>query len=213
MAGKPEVLKIFTISLASSKRYKAYAAYNGEQLVIASITPIAGIFNSWRDGLIKEIEEKKAQGYVVLVEENTDYISQHATQYLLEDIDEEGRSNYFNALDSYFGLANMEAITFHPDVMRFAITPTSENSGIEKKNDDKGRVVYNVQWSKFHGAQRAILLCVIAALHEPVSDRYLKAMFPPSTVDDEEHPALRWRQRILEMDSQRAIELDKSRGV
>jgi hypothetical protein len=43
--------------------------------------------------------------------------------------------------------------------------------------DEKGRKKYNVNWPEFTGENRIILLCVMAAQYEPVSDKYLKEFF------------------------------------
>ena len=41
---KTDMVKIFTASLAGLRKYKAYAVYDGEALVITHITQIGGFF-------------------------------------------------------------------------------------------------------------------------------------------------------------------------
>ena len=190
-----EPVKILVISLMSSKKYKAHAVYDGEQLVIASMSPIVGMFNSWRDGLIKEIEECKSKGWIVIVEERTDFVSSHATQYLLEDMNDENRSNYFDALDWYFALQDMENLIIHPDYQQYQIRTGGEGQKVEKKQDEKGRPIYAVDWKSFHGGFRCVLLCVVAAMYEPISGRFLDAMWGKTQEEDEiENPVKRWKR-------------------
>jgi len=211
-------VKIFVVCLASLKKFRAHAVYNGETLVIGMVQQIeaTGIFGKWKAPLIKEIEERKADGYIVLVEEKTDYISQYATQYLLEDLndDHEGsrRSNYFDALDWFFALADTGNIVFHSDCAQFNINAVSEGGMVDRQNDDKGRSVYKVDWKRFNGGFRAVLLCVVAALYEPLSERFLDVMFQ---ADERAHvianPALKMRALIHDMNVSKGKELEKIR--
>lgn len=173
-----ETLKILTVSLSDVQKYKAYAVYNGEQLIITNIIQLPGLFASYRSALIAEIQERLSAGFAVLVEEKTEIVSGYATRYMLEDRDEEtGRSNYFDALDWYFALLHTDSIIFHPDCRQFLIRPGGEGQYVEKIQDEKGRPGYRVDWTRFNGGYRAMLLCVVAAMTEPLSDRYLTAMY------------------------------------
>lgn len=207
-----EPLKIFAISLTSIKPYKAYGAFDGELLAIVEATPIIGPMAQWKDPLIAEIKAKIKQGFVVIVEEKTEIIAQHGSQYLLEEVNDEGRSNYFDALDWYFAMQDLGSIVFAPDVKQFAFQASGEGSRIERKQDDKGRPVYNVNWQSFHGAYRAILLCVVAATQEPVSGRFLEDMFGPGMPDSEpEHPVPRWLTLISSIGKAKETELMEKR--
>lgn len=204
------ILKILAVSLMGNQKNKAYAVYNGEQLIITAVMTITGLFSSWRKPLIAEIEEKTAAGYVVLVEEMTDMISQHATKYLLEAV--EGRSNLYDALDWYFALQDMGNLVVDEEVKRYVIRSGSEGQRIEKKQDDKGRTYYNIDWSAFHGGYRAVLLCVIAALQEPVNRRYLREMYGPERADREDtNPARRMRELLHQEDIRRGQAIEQSR--
>jgi len=169
------IKKIFAISLAQKKKYKGYAVYNGEQLVFQVISPIKGPFSEWKDALIEEIEERKKRGFIVLIEERTEHFSQYATQFSFEGIDpEEGRVNYYVALDWYFALENMGNLVLPPDSQNHAIR---ENK-VDRMQDEKGRTKYVIEWDRFTGAQRVILLCVMAAVGmNPISDVYLDEFF------------------------------------
>ncbi len=206
-------IKIFAVSLVSGKKFQAQAAYDGERLVIVDVRPITGLFSTWKDPLVKSIEQKKEQGYIVLVEEVGESISSHGTQYLLEDLDDEqGKTHLQIALDAYFEMENMETLVISPECQQFALKAGNEGSWIEKKNDEKGRPYYSVEWKRFTGAHRAILLCVVAAKYEPLSERFLDAMWPGGVSEKEEiHPALRWKERFKAFDLERGLEFERQR--
>lgn len=207
------LLKILAICLMSSQKYKAYAVYNGEQLVIADVQPITGIFGLWRDPLIAEIEKSKADGYVVIVEERTDNIAKYASQYLLESAgDGESRTNLYEALDWYFAMQDVGNIVFSPTVQKFSISAGGEGSKVDKRQDEKGRTAYSVDWKSFHGGYRAVLLCVVAAMEEPMSERYLAELFPASAVKEDDHPMSRIHQALRDDDLRRGRELEEARG-
>ncbi len=191
------ILKIFAVSLVGNKKYKAGAVYNDEKgLVIASLQPIGGIFGSWRQPLVDEVKMWVDSGAVVLVEENGDAVSQHATQFLLEDMDgDSGKTNMALALDAYFQLEDSDYLIIPQEYQRYALKAGNEGSWIEKKNDDKGRPYYSIDWSKFTGAHRAILLCVAAAMFEPLSGRFLDAMWGKQGENIHiDNPIERWKK-------------------
>lgn len=205
-----EILKIMTISLTGGQRSKAYAVFNGEQLVITAVLPILGMFNVWRKPLIDEIIDKKTKGYAVIVEEKTDLVAQHATQYLLEDIEE--RSNLYDALDWYFALQDLGNLITDDEAKRFLIRVGGEGQKVEKKQDEKGRTVYSVDWSSFTGGHRAILLCVVAAMTEPVSERFLEEMYgKPVSDPDDDNPVRRWTKLMAARDLEKGKALEEAR--
>lgn len=205
-----DILKIMTISLMGHQKSKAYAVFNGEQLVITRVDTIAGPFGLWRKPIVDEIIDKKNKGYVVLVEEKTDLIAQHATQYLLEDI--EGKSNLYDALDWYFALQDMSNLITDDDAKRYLIRVGGEGQKVEKKQDDKGQPFYVIDWNSFTGGHRAMLLCVVAAMTEPLSDRFIKAMFGEDSMEvKEDNPARRWQKLINERDLGKEKELEAAR--
>lgn len=206
-------LKIFSICLLSAQKYKAYALFNGEQLIITEVHMITGFFGTWKESLIAEIEEKKAAGFVVIVEELTDNIARHGSQYLLEDqSDADSRTNLYDALDWYFAMADVGNIIFHDEVRKFQISAGNEGSKVDKKSDEKGRTIYSIDWRGFHGGYRAVLLCVVAAMKEPMSERYLKEMFPPVESITETHPLHRIKQALHGHDLKRASDFEAVRG-
>ena len=207
-----DILKILSISLIGAQKSKAYAVFNGEQLIVTSVINIQGMFSSWRKSLIDEINDKKTKGYAILVEEKTDLVAQHATQYLLEDI--EGRSNLYEALDWYFALQDMGNLIVDENAQRFVIKSGSEGQRVEKKQDDKGQSYYDIDWTSFNGGHRALSLCVVAAMMEPISDRFIDAMFGEPIPDpDDDNPARRWKKLINEKDIEREEKLKAAKGL
>lgn len=190
-------VKIFAASLIGSKKFKAVGVFSQEKgLIIASISPVTGAFGTWRQPLVDEVKKWADNGAIVLVEENGEAISQHGTKYLLEDMDDDsGKTNLAVALDAYFQLQDSDYLIIPPDYQRHALQAGGEGSWIEKKNDDKGRPFYNIDWQRFTGAHRAILLCVVAAMFEPLSGRFLDAMWGKQ--DENVHidnPIERWEK-------------------
>jgi len=209
----PELMKkIFAISLTQKKKFKAYAVYNGEQLVFQIIQQIKGLFSDWKDALKEEIETRKKRGFIVLVEERTEHISQHGTQFSFEDVDTEtGRVNYYEALDWYFALENMGNLILPAESQHYAIRANR----IDIQQDEKGRVKYNINWDSFTGAQRAMLLCCMAALGaNPVSSVYLDQYFgglDGGKPEEEANPYKSFRAITHGFDRKRGLELDEIR--
>ena len=171
-----DVLNIMAVSLESAKKYKAYAVYDGSKLAITHCLPINGPPSQWRDELVDESGKRVERGFAVLVEDRTGTISQHATRFLFDDL-EEGRTNLYHALDWYFSMFDLGSIIPDESVERYMVRAGAENSTLERKQDDKGRIVYDIQWSSFTGGHKAVLMCVVAAMMEPLSERYLRAMY------------------------------------
>jgi len=205
------IKKIFAVSLDHKKKYKGYAVYNGEQLVFQVITQIRGVFTDWKKDLIKEIEQRKEKGFIVLVEERTDHISQYATQFAFEDIDQvEGRVNYYVALDWYFSLSNMGNLVLPAESQNHAI----RESKVDPQQDEKGRTKYVIDWDRFSGAQRVILLCVMAAVGmNPVSSVYLNEFFDglDDDVSPDNDPYKSFKAVTVGYDIARGKELDEKK--
>lgn len=172
-----EPIKILAVSLIGRQKHKAYAVYDGESLIVTHVVEIKGLFGTWRDALIEEVQRRQAEGYVCIVEEKTDHIAQHASQFNFEDVDiETGRSHLYLALDWYFPMLELGNIVVAKELQKFMIRSGAEGQKIERGQDDKGRITYSINWSAFGSGHRALLLCVVGAMIEPVSDRYVQEM-------------------------------------
>ncbi len=172
-----EPLRILAVSLAGIQKHKAYAVYDGEVLIVTHVLRIDGSYPSWRGPLVDEIHAKRNDGYVCVIEERTDHIAQHGSQFNLEDVDvETGRSNLYLALDWYFFMMEMGHIVMAKEFQQYLIRSGAEGQKIERGQDEKGRPTYAVNWGAVNTGHRAMLLCVVGAMIEPVSDRYLDDM-------------------------------------
>ncbi|MFH1984791.1 MAG: hypothetical protein ABIL58_23365 [Pseudomonadota bacterium] len=172
-----EPIKILAVSMTGLTKHKAYAVYDGEKLIVTHISEIKGAFVTWRDALIEEIEGRRAEGYVCIVEEKTDHVSRFASQYQFDSVDiETGRTNLYEALDWYFPMMEMGHVVVAKEYQKFLIRPGSEGQRVERGQDDKGRITYAINWASFSSGHRALLLCVVGAMVEPVSDRYVGEM-------------------------------------
>jgi len=187
---KPTTLKIMAASLVSGQKYKAYAVFDGENLIVTQVDMIPWTDVLWKSNLITEIKDRTEKGFAVLIEEKTDHISQFGTKYLLDEM-WEGRTNFCDAMDWYFALQTTGNLLFHKSCDQYKIYTGGEGQRVEKKTDDKGRTIYHVDWNAFHAGYRAILLCVVAAMTEPVSNRYLEAMFGPAPGEEPDLDPLR----------------------
>lgn len=211
---KPATLKIMAASLVSGQKYKAYAVFDGENLIVTQVDIIPWTEVLWKPNLITEIKERTKKGFAVLIEEKTEHISQYGTKYLLDEM-YDGRTNFCDAMDWYFALQATGNLLFHKSCDQYKIYTGGEGQRVDRKQDDKGRVIYHVDWTSFHGGYRAILLCVVAAMTEPVSKRYLEAMFGPAIAEAEALDPLRqFRAITTEFDLTRQAwwdEYDKNR--
>ncbi|WP_027360231.1 hypothetical protein [Desulforegula conservatrix] len=165
-----------TVSLSHNLRAKAYAAYDGNLLVVTHISPITGLFALWEKPLMEEISDKIKKGYTVLVDEPMDRISRAATRIDL-NATVDGRSNFFRVMDAYFSMAATESIILDDEIQKYAIKTGGEGQKIETGHDDKGRVTYHADWQKITGGHRAVMLCAYPMMFEPVDEIYLMAMY------------------------------------
>lgn len=204
------VKKIMAVSLMGRERSKAYAVFDGEVLIIQKIVPIKGIFTEWKEPLIEEIQGRKQNDFVVLVEEKSDHIARYGNQVSLEDIDiYDNRINYYIALDWYFAMYNMGSIIMPTDGRQFTITEQK----VDPNPDEQGRVKYNVNWTQFSSGHRCLLLCVLAAVQEPVSGRYMKEMYGPEEKREwKKDPLDSFRAVTVGVDLELERQWDKIRG-
>lgn len=186
----PTALRIMTASLVSGQKYKAYAVFDGENLIVTQVDLIPWTDVMWKSNLISEIKDRAGAGFAVLIEEKTDHVAQFGAKYLLDDV-WEGRTNFCEAMDWYFALQATGNLLFHKSCDQYKIYTGGEGQKVEKKTDDKGRTIYHVDWASFHAGYRSILLCVVAAMTEPVSKRYLDAMFGPYPEEEADLDPLR----------------------
>lgn len=172
-------LNILAVSLESGKRHKAYAVYDGDRLALTHCLPIVGPPSQWAGELREEIEDKDGKGFVVSVEDRTEaFCTGDASVFSFEEM-VDGRSMLYHALDHHFALLDMGKIIADKAVERFLIRSGGEGSRIERRQDEKGRTIYAVDWNAFNGGHKACLMCVCAAMMRPLSERFLEAVYGP----------------------------------
>lgn len=171
------LLNIMAVSLESEKRYKAYGVFDGEKLAITHCIPIHGAVSLWRNDLLQEIRDRHKDGFVVLVEDRSEqYCVGDATSFSFDEVID-SRSMLYHALDNYFSLLNLGNLIVDQSVERFIVRAGSDGAKIERKQDEKGRTVYSVDWTSFSGGHKAVLMCVCAATFRSLSDIFIDQMF------------------------------------
>ncbi len=174
------MLNLMAVSLESGKRHKAYAVYDGERIAITHCVPIVGPPSNWAAELLKEVADKVSNGFSVLVEDRTGtYVASDASQFDFEEVID-GRSMLYHALDWYFSMLDLGQIITDPSVERYLIRAGGEGQKIDRLQDDRGRTIYKVDWSAMNGGVKAVLMCVCGAMMQPMSERYIDAMFGPA---------------------------------
>ena len=125
----------------------------------------------------RDIEAKVKGGWVVMVEDRTASFSSLATSFNFDAPAEDGRTNLQRALDWYFALESRGGIILGEGMERYAIRLSGELGLIDAGTDEKGRLVYRVDWRKFNSGHKALLMCVAGAvMEEPLSERWLRVM-------------------------------------
>lgn len=189
--------KIYAVSLLSGEIVTLRAIYDGTTLLIAKIDRVAagGLLVNHTAALSAEVRAMQEEGWSVLVEELGDTISRDATPLLLSDPHpQERRPMLAVALDWYFALLRAGGLHFAPGTEQARIT----ESAVDVKQDDRGRNAYALDWSRLRGPQRCVLLaCIAAEGWQPISDRWIKALFGDLTLPTPEPNPLQKLQAAL----------------
>lgn len=182
-------LQIMAVSLESSKRYMAFALYDGERVAITHCKPLVGKPSKWGAELREKVKQASEEGWSVLVEDRTGvFATGDASIFSFEDV-VEGRSMLFHSLDWYFSMQDLGQIIVDKSVEGFMVRSGGEGQKIERRQDDRGRTIYAVDWTSLHGAFKAILMCVSGAMMQPLSDRFLAEMYGNFLEAEDERPA------------------------
>lgn len=194
----PEPTKIMTVCLDDKKKFRCYAAYNGEILFIFRVLPCND-----NSSLLSEIVDKKQQGFVILIEERTEHIVRQSgidvCSFSFEARSPEGKINLYTALDYYFSMTaqgnsrDKSLIQISPDYQNFYIT----DSAVDLENDEKGRNKYRVNWQVFNGGHKAILMAVMASIFPPITQYALKQMLGYDKDDGLSDPLIRMQKTIM----------------
>ena len=174
--------KIVSIALESERKYSAHAVYTDGVLVVTHCQPITGTVSEWKPKLIKDIEEKTEKGFAVVVEDRTHNFSPCAVSFNFDEIMDDGRTMLQHCLDWYYSLDAVGNLMLDRGVETHAIRK-GDMAMVNFRHDEKGRLVYDVDWNRITGGHKAVLMCVAGAVMElPFSDRWLNAFTEASRV-------------------------------
>lgn len=169
--------RIMTISLEGQQRAQAFAMWDGERLIVLELREIVGDPETWLPDMLQDINAKVESGWVVMVEDRTASFSTAATAYNFDEMGENGRTQLQEALDWYFSLDGRGAIILGDGMERYAIRRGGEGGLVDCTADEKGRMVYKIDWNRFGAGHKAMLMAVVGAvIEEPLSERWLRAM-------------------------------------
>jgi len=211
---QPDIAEnIFAVSLDSYPKHRAAAIlYANGRLFISHCVPIAAK-GGWREKLKQEIAEKVNDGFVVILEDRSGVFSPHANAFCFEDL-HEGRTMLQHAFDWWFSLKNSGNLVLDDSVRRFDMNPRVDGAFIDMKNDDKGRVMYVPAWDNFTGAHKALLLCVLAAKMEPLSEHWFDAFMGamPPLPKEEWNLLERWGKSMKNWENEEQVKIERMRA-
>lgn len=142
--------KILSIALESERKFRAHALYTDGVLVVTHCLPISGP-----------------------PEDRTHNFSPHAVSFNFDEIMDDGRTMLQHCLDWYYSLDAVGNLMLDRGVETHAIRK-GDMAMVNFRHDERGRLVYDVDWNRMTGGHKAILMCVAGAVMElPFSDRWL----------------------------------------
>ena len=107
------------------------------------------------------------------MEDRTHNFSPHAVSFNFDEIMDDGRTMLQHCLDWYYSLDAVGNLMLDRGVETHAIRK-GDMAMVNFRHDERGRLVYDVDWNRMTGGHKAILMCVAGAVMElPFSDRWL----------------------------------------
>ena len=172
----PQNKKILAVSFEGPRPAQGAAMWDGKELYVKEIREIGVEAYAWIQTLMEDIEVKSGLGWVVMVEDRTASFASPATTWNFDSVGTDGRTNLQSALDWYFALNSRGQIFMEDRLARYKIgMGTGDQDMVYRKNDEKGRMRYEINWQQFTCGHRALLMCVAgAAMEEPLSERWIK---------------------------------------
>lgn len=171
----PKVKQILAIAFEGSRPAQGSALYDGQSLYVRSLDEINEDRYVFAEAIKQVIEDKTAEGWVVMVEDRTFSFPGNAASWDFDAIGVDGKTNLSACLHWYFTLQGRGQLAFEDAAKRYELRLGGAADWIFKKNDERGRTVYSVEWTQFSGAHRALLMCVAGAvMEEPLSRRWMK---------------------------------------
>lgn len=171
----PQSKKILAVSFEGPRPAQGAAMWDGNELYVKEIREIGVEAYVWIQTLIEDIKAKSELGWVVMVEDRTASFASPATAWNFDSVGADGRTNLQSALDWYFALNSRGQIFLEDKLARYKIgMGVGDQDMVYRKNDEKGRMRYEINWQQFTCGHRALLMCVAGAvLEEPLSDRWM----------------------------------------
>ena len=168
--------RILAISMGYGAAAEAGAVWENGILLFTHIKRVAEDPEFWIPELLEDIQKKLASGdWVVLVDDKTSSFSGDVIAYDFDALGAFGRTNMQNALDWYVALQTRRAVEFDEAARHFELRIDSANGIVSTTNDEKGRLLYKIDFSQFTPGHRAMLMCVAGAtMEEPLSERWMK---------------------------------------
>lgn len=168
--------RILAIAFEGTVPAQCVALYSGNELLVKELVEITVEPYAWMQIMLRDVEEKTRKGWVVMLEDRTASFSRHATSWNFDAVGADGRTNLQTCLDWYFMLQRRGQIFMGSELQRYEMRIGGEMDMIDAKNDDKGRLIYNINWRLFSSAHRALLMCVAGAvMEEQLSDRWIES--------------------------------------
>lgn len=183
------------------------ARYANQCLEFKGAERIAGKSETWLPEIRQLVEECIAKDWVVVIDDRTQSFSDKAMLWNFDRLNEDGRTAMQECLDWYFALQARGALIFPESMNAYIIRSQVEGAMIDFANDDKGRMVYKVDWRKFQSAHRGIMMCIAGAfMEEPMSDRWLNAFFSKETYP-EPSPLTKFLRHVDAITTQQTMRL------
>lgn len=172
----PQIKKILAVSFEGPRPAQGAAMWDGKELYVKEIREIGVDAYAWIQTLMEDIKVKSGLGWVVMVEDRTASFASPATTWNFDSVGTDGRTNLQSALDWYFALNSRGQIFMEDRLARYKIgMGAGDQDMVYRKNDEKGRMRYEINWQQFTCGHRALLMCVAGAVLEPpLSDRWMK---------------------------------------
>ncbi len=170
--------KILAVVLETMPAVLVTAKYADQRLVFQGYERLAGNPDTWLSDIRKLVDESIDKGWVVVVEDRTQSFSDRAMLWDFDRIYDDGRTAMQTCLDWYFALQGRGALVFPQSMNAYVIRSQVEGAMLDFAQDEKGRMVYKVDWRKFTSTHRGIMMCIAGAVMEDqYTDRWLNAFF------------------------------------
>jgi len=159
------VLRVFAMSLAGPEKCKAYAIYDGQNLVITHIQALTGEPDVLERNLLRETWRRQSEGFLCIGEALPEPLAYFARQFILDG------ENRDAALETYLCLAENGNIIVAPEYPEYMPQP--------------GCHIRTAQGEDI-GVHRVILLCVAGSMISAFIDRITDELVNEGLTDEQQ---------------------------